>query len=76
MLHINIYTNFLFDIINTRLYYGFRTTTKRSRKRFKIDNEKLDIESLKHHNSMVNILQIYTRWNLLSKQAESEYKNF
>ena len=43
-------------------------------KDLKIDNEKLDIESLKTPELYAKYLKIYTRWNLLSKQAESEYK--
>ena len=43
-------------------------------KDLKIDNEKLDIESLKTPELYAKYLRIYTRWNLLSKQAESEYK--
>ena len=43
-------------------------------KDLKIDNEKLDIESLKTPELYGKYLKIYTRWNLLSKQAESEYK--
>mgnify|MGYP001158368817 FL=1 len=47
---------------------------KEAEKDLKIDNEKLDIESLKTPQLYGKYLQIYTRWNLLSKQAESEYK--
>ena len=39
-------------------------------KDLKIDNEKLDIESLKTPELYAKYLKIYTRWNLLSKQAE------
>ena len=47
---------------------------KEAEKDLKIDNEKLDIESLKTPQLYGKYLQIYTRWNLLSKQSESEYK--
>lgn len=47
---------------------------KESEKDLKIDNELLDIESLKTPELYGKYLQIHIRWNLLSKQAESEYK--
>ena len=47
---------------------------KEAEKDLKINNEQLDIESLKTPELYGKYLQIYTRWNLLSKQVESEYK--
>ena len=47
---------------------------KEAQKDLKIDKEQLDIESLKTPELYGKYLQIYTRWNLLSKQVESEYK--
>ncbi len=47
---------------------------KEAEKDLKIDKDNLDIESLKTPELYGKYLQIFTRWNLLSKQAESEYK--
>ena len=47
---------------------------KEAQKDLKIDKEQLDIESLKTPELYGKYLQIYPRWNLLSKQVESEYK--
>ena len=47
---------------------------KEAEKDLKINNEQLDIESLKTPELYAKYLKIYTRWSLLSKQAESEYK--
>ena len=47
---------------------------KEAQKDLKIDKEQLDIESLKTPELYGKYLQIYTRWNLLSKQVESDYK--
>ena len=47
---------------------------KEAQKDLKIDKEQLDIESLKTPELYGKYLRIYTRWNLLSKQVESEYK--
>ena len=41
-------------------------------KDLKIDNEKLDIESLKTRELYGKYLNIYTRWHLFSKQEESQ----
>ena len=43
-------------------------------KDLKIDKEQLDIESLRTPELYGKYLKIFTRWNLLSKQSESEYK--
>ena len=47
---------------------------KEAQKDLKIDKEQLDIESLKTPELYQNYLQIYTRWNLLSKQVDAEYR--
>ena len=45
---------------------------KEAEKDLKINNEQLDIESLKTPELYAKYLKIYTRWSLLSKQAESD----
>ena len=45
---------------------------KEAEKDLKIDKEQLDIESLKTPELYGKYLKIFTRWNLLSKQAESD----
>ena len=47
---------------------------KEAEKDLKIDKEQLDIESLKTPELYGKYLKIFTRWNLLSKQADAEYK--
>ena len=47
---------------------------KEAEKDLKIDKDQLDIESLKTTELYGKYIKIFTRWNLLSKQAESEYK--
>ena len=47
---------------------------KEAEKDLKIDKEQLDIESLKTPELYGKYLKIFTRWNLLSKQSEAEYK--
>ena len=47
---------------------------KEAEKDLKIDKDNLDIESLKTPELYGKYLQIFIRWNLLSKQADSEYK--
>ena len=47
---------------------------KESEKDLQIDKDNLDIESLKTPELYGKYLQIFIRWNLLSKQADSEYK--
>ena len=72
-MYFQLYSIRIIYIINTRLYYGFGTTslnviipTPFKEKDLKIDNEKLDIESLKTPELYGKYLKIYTRWNLLS----------
>ena len=45
-----------------------------SAKDLKIDDQQLDIESLKTPELYGKYLKIFTRWNLLLKQAESKHR--
>ena len=45
-----------------------------SAKDLKIDDQQLDIESLKTPELYGKYLKIFTRWNLLLKQVESKHR--